>query len=35
MSDKFVDYCPSIKPGDDKYRTVQILLQQNGCLEAN
>ncbi len=27
MSDKnFVDYCPSIKPGDEKFRTVQLLL---------
>lgn len=33
--DKFVDYCPSIKPGDERYRTVQLLLKQSGCEDIN
>ena len=30
-----MDYCPSIKQGDERFRTVQHLLQQSGCLEVN
>jgi len=35
MSDKFVDFCPSIKPGDEKYETAQGLVKQSGCYEEN
>jgi hypothetical protein len=31
----FVDYCPSIKPTDEKYPGVVKLLKQTGCLEEN
>jgi hypothetical protein len=34
-SDKFVDNCPSIKPGDERYKTVQMLVSKTGCSEVN
>lgn len=30
-SDKFVDNCPSIKPGDVRYKTAQMLVSKTGC----
>jgi hypothetical protein len=35
MSEGFVDYCPSIKPGDEKYGTAQSLVKKSGCYEEN
>jgi hypothetical protein len=30
-----VDYCPSVKPGDERYGAVEVLLAKSGCFEEN
>lgn len=35
MQSQFVDYCPSIKPTDENYGSMQKVLKKNGCLSEN